>query len=916
MNASLKSVGSFTEEHEPRKFKVCILKYEKMSRPILKPRIDPNDETFSKFYEARRLLLSGQSYKHGVNVPPVTFMTTLIQDLPHQSSPASATRECTIVLERRSKRAKKRNEQTNSDADSEDDSQDDSQEDSEDHSFLDYGKARRQLLRSVAYRLEREQERVIRDPVFRDEHNLDLQQKVRGALLRDHDKEAAPRLIPWHQQHDVNAFPARLSVVGDERQKGRKVAFKYTEKQNRRLRMYANERMKHAEPAYLAPWQQSSWMDGDEMKEGIKAEVGDGTSSASQFGNCLVSFQCRCKVCLGSVSPNWWVLHPIGHLLEKIRLSQFATSGGREVWRGTKLASTRGINVTAVKGREGVQGRPLPLDTGDTVLEMKQCGDQLFIARGSSYCTLFRVVVVDLTNSSPSDETCFGGSQVLFQVARLDFRCFIRGSLSYRPRSIVCHPRFGADFLDAKVAVALELEGGNVCNSIREYMVGDEIRPTEHTIRNLQLISDMQYSSSHPMVLWASARSYIKPLPAPERAGAVPKVGFGTSLFSIDLRNDEATFQWSPSASEFGTDGIHSISSVMTDWDRENAAFLSSISAKQTWELDMRMPCRPVCIWSLPHYGEGTGAEHDEFGVFGAGMIFARPKCSHGRGYPIFAVNKSRGTTGMHLYQRPNRAPNFQCFPGESGFTPAVSSSPVSVAAGMLFPLPDAAGSVFTCGLTSFRVLTRELLPSTDSVDEQTILDHAQTTVCVVSSTNKGDVYVQALLESKSEYLLATYCDCAPLRSTRVAATSERSILDREAPHNWLPVTLSNEYPVPSSAIANPLEEQKRTAKKTRIPWTAEFEDRDNTVGIQPGGALPMAPSKGAGQSVKLDSGFVDARSRTVNCFNNRLRHAQRWEIGRDKNFERTDLTEVFEHAELDWGRGYNTESEDDRVYC
>ena len=234
--------------------------------------------------------------------------------------------------------------QEESENDSQMDPEEGSQAESEDERLLDYRQARRQLLRAVANRLEREQERTIRDPGFREEQNLDQQQGVRSVLLRDHDNKRGRCLIPWYQQHDVNAFPARLSVVGEERHESRRVAFRFTGRQNRRLLFYANERMNHAEPAYLAPWQQSSWMESD---EGIE-QVGDGSSSANRFGNCLVSFQCRCMTCNDSVSPNWWILHPIGPLLETIRLSHFATPGCREVWRGSEFASSRGMKITAL----------------------------------------------------------------------------------------------------------------------------------------------------------------------------------------------------------------------------------------------------------------------------------------------------------------------------------------------------------------------------------------------------------------------------------------------------------------------------------------------------------------------------------------------------------------------------------------
>eukprot|EP00977_Amphora_coffeiformis_P023235 scaffold12636_cov176-Amphora_coffeaeformis.AAC.3 len=766
----------------------------------------------------------------------------------------------------------------------------------------------------VASRLEKEQITLLRDRKFLSEQNLDLQQEARLVLLRGHDRDASKNILWSYQHNDTNMYPGKFRLIRNDGRLNNTCSFQFGNLQQERLSRYAKERLNNADPAYLCPFQQTSWMDLYEL-DGTRTsgkEESD-TRFANEYGNCIVSFPCSCTICDKVKSPAWWFLHPVGPLLETIQLSHFATPNGRQAWRAMKFS---GGLIADGSGKMVSTSKRRVLDTGDSVREIMKCGENLFVARGTCYFTIFRILHGEPTKNPDNEELCLGGAQVLVLVDRVDLRSFIRGAPSYRPRNMTSHPRYGEELSDARVAVVCELENREVCNSIRQYNIGEEIRSTEHSIASLQLISNLQYSSFHPMVLWASARSYVRPLPTSNHLRGFPRVGFGTALFSIDLRSDKAAFQWSPSVEEFATEGTHSVSNILTDWGRDNTLFVSSISSKKTWELDMRMPCRSVTSWSLPHYGEGYGAETNRFGCFGAGMLFERPSSVHGRGLgdPIFAVNTTPGSAGIHLYQRPSNRPNFQCPPMESIFTQGVNASNVCVAASMMFPLPDVAGSVFTCGLSSIRVPTTDLFPSEENLAANRIVDRAPTTICVVSSTNKGDVYVHPLLESASEEALSRGSDSLPLGGSSVFVPHENVVpAQRSALFNSFPLNLTNEYPIPSSAIIAPLKQKRRSEWKVSEPWEAQFTEQEDSVLVHPSGTQSVALSTGAGQSVHLRASLMETQKKafytTLDSFNDDLLRSQRKQIRQNKHIYRTDLTgETIENAELDWTTGFSSD--------
>lgn len=755
-------------------------------------------------------------------------------------------------------------------------------------------KTRRKQYKAMAREAKNDRNNTICRTDFIAKQNFELQQEARRFLLsRSHDESQSYHLLRLYQKYDVNLTPAGISLQG----KGLlKYGFDTTVRQN--LLKFAKERKFRADPAYMAPFSSSDWATGLARLSGHKAD----NPVARDFGNCLCSFSCLCTRCKKSNNPTWWILHPTGPLLETIRLSHLATPRGRRVWTDIKFSQ---LGTAAVRNQGG-------LDTGEGVRQIVQCGDDTFIARGSSYFTIFRVAEQHVRNSPSRDKMCLGAARALEQVQREDLRSFVRGSLSYRPRTLTVHPRFVGPLTDGRVAVVYESENRNVTNTIRQFTIGDEVRSTEHTISSLQLISELQYSSHHPMVIWCSARSFVRSLPTRNHFRGNPRVGFGTALFSLDMRSNKAVFEWSPSAEGFVNEGIHSISGLLTDWDRESTLFVSSSSAKKTWELDMRMPCRSVASWSLPHLGEGPGASAGLYGTTGAGMILDRPKSPQGqdrKAEPVFAVNRTPGTTGIHLYQRPNTLPLFRCPPIEALHTAKVNDFSGSVATSKVFPLPDVGESVFTCGLTTIRIPTRNLFVSRKEPEKEKILNHAPRSLCVVSSTNKGDVYLHPLLESDSMDSLERNFPDTPVGFASVPVPNEHRSLDVHASGlNRLPLNLTNEYPLPSSAIVLPFDSMAGSQKKEGNHWNPRWEEQDGSLEVPVGTSQTMTMSVRAGNRVKVLPSFVDAQreafAATLDCFDDNLADIQRWQMLRDPNPERTDMSlDELDNAQLEWNQ-------------
>lgn len=620
----------------------------------------------------------------------------------------------------------------------------------------------------------------------------------------------------------------------------------------RQTQLYDRERRNRADPAYLAPFHgrslrratrqdiQSRFPETrpthkrkDSNSEPTTASTfntlsaptvpgipRDDPNAPHRFGNCLVAFPCRCGSCSSCNSqatqqpitsseevrplpPMHCLLHPVGPLQDRVRLSF--------------MKLPRGVRSTILR-KDPRSQIPEEIDIGYRLRQLIQCGDNpyVFVARTDLHCTVFSVTFVEPTESSrvrnPDGDVCWGTAN-LTMMRRLDCRTLVRGSrdCSLRPTDMTCHPRYGSGgFTPCNVAIAYESSNGDR-NAVHRVQVSSLGSTTcqKHVISNLQDIFQIEFSSFHPMVLWSAARSYVRPALTSSYSNRRPKIGHGSSLYSIDLRlKDKATFQWSPSAQEFLPEGIHCISGLYTDWSKHHCVWVSSVSAGKTWEIDTRMPCRAVNTWSLPHMCDQMGASLPPTGGFGGRILFScpqssgiRPSVNQREFDPMLGVGTKPGHHGLHLYQRPLQASPFHMQSVEVAGSANLSGlGNISAARSSVFPLPDVSENVFTCGLATFRS-SSQCFGSTHSFQFLGFSsDDLDEFICAVTLTNKGDVYAQTLVESKSADIQNAQIRNLPLGSVILPAPDNES--KEELSWNEIPISTTNQYPVPSSGFS------------------------------------------------------------------------------------------------------------------
>ena len=642
--------------------------------------------------------------------------------------------------------------------------------------------------------------------VYSKEQSLHLQLEARAAMLLD-DTDTSARYqarqkLRVYTQLDTNYVPAseRTKKTG-----GGRLPPGLSSVACGQTQQFDRERLNRADPAYLAPFHLQSLTRAvaeDTLTRGVSDKTAtqyvpgvapdDPTNAPQLFGNCLCSFSCQCGVCKQQQQQQVvCLLHPVGPLQDRVRLSFLAFPRGRSI----------------VKHDFPRRDIPEELNVGDRIRQIEQCGSSLtFVARTSLHCTMFTVTFVRPRRKEAfSDDDCWGTVN-LKRLHRIDQRTLWHNSMpSYRPVDVACQPNYGVGgFTYPKLAVLYEASNGDR-NIVHHFQFARSPTVQKHIIRNLQDISEIEFSSHHPMVLWAAARSYVRPALTSGYQNKKPRIGHGSSLYSIDLRlsNNVATFQWSPSAEEFVPEGIHSISGIYRS--KDHSVFVSSISAGKTWEIDTRMPCRTVNAWSLPYYSDEAGAMLPATGLYGAGTLFSRPyyagkHCNEmisAAPCPILSVGRSPGVFGLHLYQCPEYAPRFQTKSIEATAGPGLERfARISAAT---FALPDVSDKSFTCGLTTFRLPIQSFLKDADLLRLGYEKVDLSGTLCALTLTNNGDLYSHTLLESTSSRRRGKQFDGLPIGCSVIPAPTIAN-----APNsswNVLHVALSNEFPASSQSL-------------------------------------------------------------------------------------------------------------------
>ena len=701
-----------------------------------------------------------------------------------------------------------------------------------------------------------------------------------------------------------------------------------------------------------------------------------GGQSPRRYGNCLVVGPCQCTFCQTSMvpqerqhgdasdtvnkeesdtenavtmAPSWCLLHPTGPLLDSVRISY--------------LMFPHSNRPTKKKNDQRVDNHP-SLDLGDSIRQMAQCGPNLFVARTTIDCTIFRATFGAPT-TTPMKEATHAGDEskdslaaccqtaTLTQLYRIDLRSLLQPkasplSKSYIPIDLACHPKYGRQRWSgatSNIAIVCESTDRKERNVIYHVLTPNQpsdhaqalplILPTKHEITNLETISKIDFSAEHPMVLWAAARSYVRPLPS---ENMLPRVfsGSGYSLYSVDLRSNQGTFQWSPSAEDRIVEGVHSISGILTDWSRSNTLWVSSISAGKTWEIDTRMPCRAVNTWSLPYACDEQYSVLPPDGLYGAGTLFASPTqadfvsssgANKEQPTPMFSVGLSPETYGIHVYQRPDVPPRFQTKSLESAACPGLLLGEMSVATSSVFALPDVSKRVFTCGLACLRLPTSAFL----SVEDIRLLgyshDDLSGVLCCLSMTNKGDIYAHSLVESMASRRKSRNFDGLPAGSASLPLPKSLVCKSKSA-FDHLCVTLSETYPSPhdSFAPAPPIvtdipDLPKTKATSKRASASGIVTTREVEPSTLPEALLASGHDLGSSAShITLAAEFIDkaqtALAETLDAFDtNKLATVE--ELARQKDNQQTvdlrsDVTaDLLREIVDEWPRNRNNDDND-----
>ena len=587
-----------------------------------------------------------------------------------------------------------------------------------------------------------------------------------------------------------------------------------------------------SDPSYLAPFDLESI--NEATNEGGKKVQRDPPLRLPQ-GNTLLCINCPCGACTKGTQ-GYIVLHPKGQCMERLCVSSLVAPTDQE-----NAGDVRNSNLRMMRKRRDfhwntIASKPNEICLDDTILEIRQCGTWnvdnprcIFAVRTGTH-----ISVVEITCTRPDLKeqqrytfpmsSCWG-CYALEERERFDQRSFFPKLPSLLPVSLTSHPRYGNNLTPCKFAFASRSVRGSSslsCNVVHTCTFGTErISLNRHDIMNLKNISFIDFSAKNPMCLWSAAASHVRPSLAP---GAISKMsrqtkgpfGLGSSLFSIDLRSNSASFQWSPSAEEMTTEGVHSINGILTDWRRENTIFVTSSSAGKTYEIDGRMPCRAVNTWSLTSVcEESRNITLPSKAFYGEPSLLMKPlsrqnntRFKDNDDSPLMKVNTDFRASGIHLFQKPIREPRFQTDSLECiGIAGLDTSGTASIATSSYYDLIDVADDTYTCGISSVRLPMNRFVGTIDDVWTH-YLDHELDILCTLTINNKGDIYCHSFLESNNTVNASNNChrfDGLPIGTTAInipAKLDGRTKLLKNG--HWKPtggmnlsLFLSNTYPIP-----------------------------------------------------------------------------------------------------------------------
>jgi hypothetical protein len=721
-------------------------------------------------------------------------------------------------------------------------------------------------------------------------YNKQLQQN-RVALLAHHDvhRELSTRKILSTYASSDRPYGSVNLVKNILR--GRNREPKLEMRQMHLTRKLSLQRLDNSDPAYLAPFGYDALDTEDKSYDGTHANHLNENLDKSKLhclgprpwqGNCLLCLPCPCPNCRSE--PSWCLVHPKGFLMDTLCVSNLILPNGKEnaghIFTVPAWQKNDHKRDTVAAARRYF---PNELCLDEMIVEIQQSGtwdfdhpDCIFVVRTATHISVVNVSILkpDLSTHDSSraksnyDDNICWGNYVLKEHTRLDLRSLVSSTPSYRPISLACHPKYGNAYTSARFAFLSYAENSGDQNVIHQFTVDGTLEePSTHPISSLRRISSIDFTGTHPMCLWCAASSYVRPALVSEVYFKQYPLGFGTSLYSVDLRTNSSVFQWSPSAQEMKPEGVHSISGILTDWDREHTVWVTSKSAGKTWELDSRMPLQAVNSWSISSDCDVDSVSFPQRGPHGDPILLTKI-----RGYSnggictdsnmILTMDTAPASFGFQLLQRPRYKPRFQTESLECTSIPHFENhnQRSSIATTSVFGMPARDPDLFCCGMAGFRTPLKSFVLD-DEITAGTFRDDKDSHVlCTMSMTNKGDIFCHSLLEASRE---VSECKSFPGLPAGTAAIPLPKELDgkiNKIEHKcWKPtggmnlkVFWTNQYPTSRDAL---LHIKPTASTRIHLPtkdasdhlsYKAGVDEEPYPVQIPPSSGIRIAATPGS----------------------------------------------------------------------
>ena len=478
------------------------------------------------------------------------------------------------------------------------------------------------------------------------------------------------------------------------------------------------------------------------------------------YGNCLVALPCPCD--RNEIKPNmchgWYLVHP----------------------RGTCIKITR-INLPQSKLKSSIHSSSLIADVNEPILQITRCFDgddpigksqewysePVLIWRFATRTPSAIVIVSFEWSGSHSSELCTA-SFTLKHIKRIEFPKI--GDTFFIPTTLAARIDHPQPFVHCPSTLATVSSVGlkshyddTITNVIHRMIVADgsDAQIHSHVIKPLHSISLIDFSKIHPMVLWSASRSNkVAPYVEGPYLSKLPTIGYGHSLYSIDLRSNDAALTWSPSRMEYCMERVHSISGMLQDTCNPYHLYVSSISAGgKIWKIDCRMNSHYVCSWALPGLCDDYNPVGSSVGVYGFGTIMTHPvlgttNACERECLPLLTITKTPGSFGFHLLQESAAVvpPRFATQHLEIPACPDGNRDHQrsGLATSSTFKVAGNSSGIFATGLTAFYTPTATLMDESSISDLGYVPRSPDHFLCVITANSIGDLFGYTLIQNQT----------------------------------------------------------------------------------------------------------------------------------------------------------------------